>query len=514
MAGNSPRTRELTVAESSGAGAGLALSVILPLAHAHGDPVALLATWTEQTLDRSRYQLVIAAPRGAPRELLERTRALLVEPDLLIEVDLDRADNEIRLWNAAAAAASGPWLLVSEAHCIAARGCLEAAVRAIESAPANVAAITIGHDHSIDSAVTALGGRWIDAVGEARATRPWRPIVQIGTAIRAQAFAELGGLDERLGSFAMELLGARLHEAGLAMAHVSGHHVTHIFEPTLRGSRVMTVDFTDGECAFSSLDDPGHFERYFGFAPEWGDRMRFRPAIAGKVASALAQMLRAVPREGMRGDARWLVREQLSWLPAVLGGYVPYVLTAAAAENASALSTKLRWTSRNARYRAFVRWHAAIVRRARLQNARGAELPSVRAKDGCWHAGELDATMLVGASRLEGAGAERFRWLGPAALLRLAPQGPEGTITIDTLGLRGDAAGYLRAVFAGAARVPPNCIDGDGRFVRVKLPPELAAKARSDGIILLCRPLIPARAGSADGRRLGMPLASVEVSSG
>jgi hypothetical protein len=66
-------------------------------------------------------------------------------------------------------------------------------------------------------------------------------------------------------------------------------------------------------------------------------------------------------------------------------------------------------------------------------------------------------------------------------------------------------------VFAGGLCVPARCIDPDDRFLRLALTPKLATRARRHGIVVLCR---PARAGSPDRRRLGMPLASVEIVSG
>ncbi|HEY5262251.1 MAG TPA: hypothetical protein VIJ33_09075, partial [Solirubrobacteraceae bacterium] len=246
------------------------LSVVLPLEHVYGDVIRFLESWTTQTLARSRYAIIIAAPLGFDRQVLARVRGLLSDNDSLIEVAVENDGDEIPLWAAAAAAARSEWLFVTEAHCLAAPNCLSAVVESIEAAPPELAAITVGHDNAQDTRLRTIGGRWIDAVCGLRTESPWRPVVQFGTAIRSAIFAKLGGFDERAGVFSMALFGARLHEAGFSTGHLDGVFVTHLYEPTLRGAKAITLDFVYGECLKRAHDDAAHFDGYFGYAAEWG----------------------------------------------------------------------------------------------------------------------------------------------------------------------------------------------------------------------------------------------------
>jgi hypothetical protein len=305
----------------------------------------------------------------------------------------------------------------------------------------------------------------------------------------------------------MALLGARLHEAGFSIGHLDGVFVTHLYEPTLRGTKAITLDFVYGECLMRTHDDAAHFDGYFGYAAEWGDRRRFEPAAARSVVASIA---RSMLERKARG--RGLLRELVSWLPAALAGDAPFLLAAATRERANALAVKLP-IGKGRSYRAFVRWHAAVVNGGRLrwQHTRASSLPAIDPADGEWTAEELGADTLVGVYGHERGDGVTFRWLRPASLVRVAPSGPGGTVTLDTLGLRGDPLGYVQAVFAGGMRVPRDAVSGDSRFLRIALDEKLAAAAQRGGLTLLCAPLVPARAGQGDDRRLGIPVAAIAV---
>jgi hypothetical protein len=486
------------------------LSVLLPLEHAHGDVLDFLRGWTErQTLERDRYQLVVAAPADCSRALLDRVSALLGGRDIVVQTELGGSD-EVPLWNAAARAATAPWLLFSESHCMPSPDCLAKLFAAIAATP-QLSVLTLANDHHVDNRLAAIGAEWVEAIGGARRAAAWRPIQQQGTAIRAGVFHELGGLDERAGMFSMDALGARLHTAGFAIGHIEGSRVRHHFEPDLPGVRAMTVDYTLGECRLRESADGSEFEAYHGRPREWDEPFALGRASALAVARALGGELARALASGSR-DAGWLAREQLTWLAAAGGDVAPALYRARAGEQLAAVATRI--APGRAGYRAFLGWHAQVVAVTRLRWLREHRqaAPSARRLDGTLDASRLDAGVLTGGFALEHANGVDFRWAGPVARLRLFPRGAGRALVIDTLGLRGPPSAYVRAVYAGRRRVAPSRIGGDSRRLAIELGARDVAAAARQGIVILSRPLIPARTGSPDRRRLGLPIAAVEAS--
>jgi hypothetical protein len=480
------------------------VSVLLPLEYARGDAAEHLATWASgQTLARERFQLVITSS-GSPRELLARVADLLAPHDVLLEVP---GAGEIALWNAAAAAASAPWLLISETHCLAEPTCLEALLKGLADDPDLVGA-TLGVESVCEGRVSSTGGRWVEEIVESRRGRSWSPVAQFGTAIRASVFAELGGLEERADIFSMDLLGARLDERGFAIGQVPDARVKHLFEESVRAASYPTVLYTRGECELRAEADAVFFERYFGYSSEWGNRYRHQASGARALMRALATAV------GERSsDAIWMARELAHRLPASIFGVGPDILLAridAAANEQAVERLPLPASAANRMWR---RGHRQRVSQTRLALAaeHAGPLPPITAEDRRWPVEELDADKLIGTHGLEAHEGRRFRWTMPVAHLRIAPSGSAGAIVVDTLGLRGAPLGYVRAVLAGSRLLGGEQLSDDGRALTIELASEDLRAARAHGLTILSKPLAPARSGSPDRRRLGMPFASAEA---
>src|SRR5437588_11002804 len=102
-------------------GAAPALSVVIPLAHARGDVVENVRTWTEgQGIARERCQLVIASDGTAP-EAEAGIADLLAAHDVLVR---SPGRGYMGLYNLGAERADSDWLVLTEAHALAERGCL------------------------------------------------------------------------------------------------------------------------------------------------------------------------------------------------------------------------------------------------------------------------------------------------------------------------------------------------------------------------------------------------------
>jgi len=484
-----------------------AVAVLFALFDPRGDPAAHLRTWTHgQTLPRERFQVVVASAAEDPatdRELA----GMLAGHDRL-----ERAPGvpEVGLYDVAAARATAPWLLVTEAHCAADPECLGALVRAIEADP-RLDAATLEVLRVADEYAGRLGSRWFDRINDQWGTLHWKPLPLAGSAVRRDLYARAGGIPGRYGLFAPFALSARLHQEGATVGKAPGARVIHV-QDGLRDHHGHSADFARGECDYRADHDPLFCERYFGHPDAWGRRLGYRREVARPLARTLAAAtVRAAARRS--GDTWWLLRELGRNLPSAAAGVRPHLardrLGLGAVEH---VLERLRGLEGRL-FPGYLRAQDRVVRLTQLRWIRdhvGPSGPPAR-RTGVWPAESLDGTALVGAHGLEGGDGGRFRWTDPVALLRVAPPPGEHLLTIDTGSVRGPPLDYVRGVYAGGRRLRDRDLEArDGRLT-VRLSRRATERAGATGIALLSLPLEPRRHGSLDGRRLGMPVRSIEV---
>jgi len=96
-------------------------------------------------------------------------------------------------------------------------------------------------------------------------------------------------------------------------------------------------------------------------------------------------------------------------------------------------------------------------------------------------------------------------------MLRIAPRQTACELRLETGGIRGDPLAFLIAVvIAGRALPGKYCTSDDKATLTIHLPAAFAAAAK-DGVVLVCNPLSPARAGIPDARSLGLPVTSIAI---
>ena len=109
-----------------------AITVIYPVHELRGDFISPLRSWTrEQTLARDRYRVLVVCGE-ADRGHTAAMQSLLGPNDEWLQV---RGRGYGLLLNAGSARVRTPWLVMTEGHCIAEPGCLEAVMRWIEANP-------------------------------------------------------------------------------------------------------------------------------------------------------------------------------------------------------------------------------------------------------------------------------------------------------------------------------------------------------------------------------------------
>jgi hypothetical protein len=485
---------------------GPAITVLVPLIDARGDAAEHIRSWTqEQSLARERYQVIVAAPLGE-EELRRRVAEILTEHDKLIVVEQDG----LSLYDAAAEVADADWLLPTESHCLGQRVCLAEIVAAIEREP-ELEAMTLEHGHVVSTSVDRLCARWFGDVYDVwRQPGEWTRLNLVGFAIRRDLYRAEGGLDGRFGLFSSFVLGAKLDQRGVRIPHLAGAQVDHVHTHGIRAHHDHAAEHAYRECDARVIFDTDFCERYFGYSHTWGNALRFHPQVARPTAAALARSVIQAARTRDRALAD-LSRELLGWLGPALAGVHPHLAMRKLRFLLSELASDRLPLPREIHFSQFMRALHEISQLTQLRWIRehsNGHLPTL-AIDGSRPIGELDGVM-VATHGLEHHAGQTFRWTEPACSIRVPATG--GALRIVTGHLRGPVLDYVRDVYVGDRRVSPGDLrEDDGGTLVIPLGGAPRSDPVGQPVSVICEPLLPAREGSSDTRRLGLPVFSLEL---
>ncbi len=474
-------------------------TVVYPLHDTRGRAAERLATWSRrQTLARDRYRVIAVLTDELSAEEQE-VKALLDPQDAVLRLP-DGTDGS--LWNGAAEHAGAPWLVFTEGHCLADPGCLEAVARWLDTKPASpVGNFLIGHPD--DHLLARLSERWF---GEVYATwaspGEWPRLLRPGFIIRTDVFRASGGYDPRYGMFAPALLSAKLHAQGIRMEPVPDARVIHIDDDRMSDLDYDTAEYVESELGARSTHDPRFFERYFGHEPGYANQLLARPRIAASVVRAIVAAIVANPRR-----TRELVALLGPSFRTIASALLPRAFVERLIVACDEFAVAHLPMPSGLRYKWFVAAHARFVRIARRRWVRAHRV----ADAGDWEEAsitELGPGRLSGVHGLEEHAGRPFRWTEPVALLRLAARNAERTLSVETGAIRGNPRASVMAVIADGRVVPPAAIAAAGGTLTVRLP-AAPSGVQAQSVIILMMPLVPARSGSPDGRRLGLPVLAV-----
>ena len=474
-------------------------TVVYPLHDTRGRAAERLATWTRrQTLPRERYRVIVVVTDEHAAEEQE-VRALLEPQDTVLRLP-DGTDGS--LWNGAADQAGAPWLIFTEGHCLAEPGCLEAVARWLDTKPTSeVGNFIIGHPD--DHLLARLSDRWFGEVHAIWASpSEWPRLLRPGFIIRTDVFQASGGYDPRYGMFSPVLLSAKLHVQGIRMEPVPGARVIHLDDDRMSDLDYDTAEYVESELGARSTHDPRHFERYFGHDHVYANQVLARPAVAASVVRAIVAAIFANPRR-----ARELAALLGPSFRTIASAFLPRALIERLIVTCDEFAVAHLPMPGGLRYRWFVAAHARFVRITRRRWLRAH--PAADAGDWDYASiAELGPGRLSGVHGLEEQAGRPFRWTEPVALLRLPAHEGACTLGIETGGIRGDPLASVMAVVADGRVLPSAAITAAGGTLSVRLPPA-PSRRQPRGVIILAAPLVPARSGSPDGRRLGLPVLAV-----
>jgi hypothetical protein len=491
------------------------IALIVPLEDPRGDVVEHLRGWTDrQTLARERYQLVAGADGRHPD--FERAVSEILRPqDEIVRLpggtpsgrrsEGDGYISLIELYDAAARAARAEVLVFTEAHVHGDPGCLEAVADRFRAEPELDAAM-LNHSELAYSDFAKLSARWFERCHATWDGDDWIRLKIGGAAVRPDAYARAGGLDPKLELFAPFFLSARIDEQGGRVEKIDEARIAHVQDDEMAQDLQHTRSHARGECVARAKHDQEFIRRYFGPAGLWERRLTYRPEVSRALVAALVAAARRSP-----GDAGWLGRELAARLPAGLAGgrmRGAWENAVAAAQGKVADSALFTFETR---WRGYIASTEHAVKAVEVEE--GTRMnggPGPGAAVGTLHAADL-GSVIAGVFGLERAGQQLFRWTEPAALLRLSASAGDATLRLETGGLRGAPLDYLQGIYISGRQLPSELISARGTALEVRLPDRYSGAAADSGLVLISRPLVPARDGSSDRRRLGMPLIAVEV---
>ncbi|HEY6670906.1 MAG TPA: glycosyltransferase family 2 protein, partial [Solirubrobacterales bacterium] len=481
------------------------VSVILPIGDHRGYAERAVSSWTrQQSFDRDRYEVILAWD-GAEPGLGEKVEPLLGSADHLIRHD---GATEIELYDEAARAACGRFLVFTEPHCIAEPAFIEELLAHLAMTAENGAC---GRTVAISPNALARMEQLLYDEGFSVWSQPghWCRVILRSFAIERAAYVEAGGYETKYGRFAEFALAAKLHSTGKRIGYAPGAAVEHLYTTNFNELIPPVDDFVVGEVHFRVDYPAAYCDRYFGTPEVWAGRAELSRSGARAALGVAARAL--LRRSSWRaGAARSLLATAIRLAPTALLGPRPAM---AHAEFRFALA-RLRcslWRLNERRleraYRDAWDW---MVRRTRLRVIAGlSPRPSEPTEETSFALADLPDQRLFGFHRPEQVNGTSFRWSRAIAYAEVPVEPGQYRVEIETGGLR-DPRSLGVQVFFNGRRVRASRLDVDPSRITFRLTPRQFSRREPQRLGLVAAPFRPAEvAASEETRELALPVSSV-----
>ncbi|HEX9470925.1 MAG TPA: hypothetical protein VF957_15430 [Bradyrhizobium sp.] len=478
-------------------------SVIIPLEYHRGQWERCWQGWQSQTLDRDSFEIILVVPpdfpeRGKLRELADPAPRL----------EYSQHSHDIALSADGAAAARGKFLFFTESHCWPEPDVLERCLQAF-FANADWAGFSCKSLRVCPNRLSEAEADMYEADTDyGMIVHPWRKILDVCFATRREAYEECAGFRPEFGHFSEWALAASYFARGHTVGYLPEARMHHYYIGAFAELKAFTRDFVEGEIRYFSqkLREPGatleeapselfcqgNFDRDMARGIF---RMAMQDAIASRVAGGRC-------RQAMFAVGRWAS-------PAIFGDGVARHASAAVTLYAylvallALVSGSRQWLS--VRFRLFI---AALIRHQRLRCIRTERQSSATAgMPGATIGSDTNAAVLdqTGFYPFEKYQGSQFRWSENAAAIRLRADAGRQSIHIKCLPVR-DLSEMDARFFVDGRRIPDHDIATgvDDFEIRIDLPPSGTCK-----LGWICRPF----QAKADPRRLGLPIARIELAS-
>jgi hypothetical protein len=480
------------------------LTVIYPVFDVRGDIVERVRLWTEgQDFDPLGYRVFVVA--GSGTKLDEAAlRKILRNQDAILRVQ--GREQDANYWNAGAREAKTPWLLFVEAHGLPERDTLSKLAGWIAANPdgqaCNFGIRSLGGHH-----LAGLMQRWFTEVHNVWAdSSTWRRFHRTAFAIRRDVFEDVGPFEPEYGQFAPPLLAARMDREGFIISALPRSNIFHDDSPQISEHHNDTADYVRGEMEARHVSDPGFFESYFGPAPFQGPGMILSARHARSMVRGL--LAAAVHRPG---EAFRPLKQSVSLLPAALVSLQKRAKLLAALTRADEFVVMHLPVAKQVRWKRFLLAHRRLARTEQMLWMMRNPLPClpIGPEHVRWPITGINRYAIIGLHALEQLNGDAFRWTHPVFLLKLAISA-EGMLTLETRNVRSGIGLSDIVVLNGRQILSPNdlALDDAGN-IKLKIEAPSMRVGETD-IVVIVRELCEPRAKSGPGRRLGLPLFSVD----
>jgi hypothetical protein len=485
------------------------ISVIISFADPRGRPRHILSWTRKQNCAAADFEVIVVGKGRNPEE--EREIAAYLRPcDRQIRTD---AANRFSLYDIGARAASGELLFLTEDHCVAEPSCLAEVLRFFGTHDAPAAFMHSGHINH--TALARLEQRVYERCLPLWLSPGYWDKVRIRSfVIRRSIYFSAGGLPGRYDHFSEAILSARLHDGGHTVDYIPALGVRHINTPSWRFLYEDVATFVRGECLFREREDPDFCERYFQLLPEWSERF-FASRRQSIVAAWLAaRTLCGNPRRLRNlGGLTALVRELCGRLAVAVTGPRWLLLSPLLSLLAARFRCAWwRWDERR-QVQAYADVWERLTHYCRVRYVvehAGDDGPVAGVERHRYDMAEVSQRTLVGFHTRETCGGKTFRWSGPLALLRLHVSPGNYQVTLDTGSLRGAGCSFPYGLFWNGRRIARKSIRVEAGRIVFPIERTTFVPGPEQRLSIVCAPLQSLLRRSADHRRLGLPVCSVE----
>lgn len=472
-------------------------SVIIPLEYHRGQWEQSWLGWMSQTVDRSLYEVILIVPPdfSAQAELT----ALAGDA---ARFEFTGSSHDIGLCAYGATKARGRYLFFTESHCRPEPDVIELCVRAIAEHPEwsgfSCQSIPICHNRLSEAEATMYQAD----IEFGMRVHPWRKVLDQCFVTRRDVYEECGGLREELGHFAEWVLAAAYHARGHAIGYLEEARFHHYYVGEIGDLKRFTLDFVQGEIRYLSESRQGPGSELLEVPVEWSCQDNFDSGLARAAFAALLRegLSRRGPRksgETWSGLRRWAG-------PALFGDRAARATAWLAAVYARcSLSVMVRVGSTASLSRELKNYIAALIDLQRLncitplRSISGNALPRL---------GEGVAAQ-AGFHAMETWQGRDFRWSEPEAAVRINVRSSRKIVRIECLDVREPLDRIGVRFYCDGVRIPETSISVLGNAFEVSLEP-------SPSSTLTLAWTCPRFAAVGDVRRLGLPVAAIDVDAG
>jgi hypothetical protein len=475
------------------------LSIVLPLVDDRGFAGASVGAWASQTLPAALYEIVAVDDGRRPRYTQELRRHLR-DQDVLVE---RAGGSEIELYQKGAEVARGDLLLFTESHAVPLATTAEKLL--CHFGRTGVETATLRSTHLPRPGLAALEEALGDRVRHERPPERWWAGVSLrGLAVSRSLFHELGGFRTELERFAETALAIEMDRRGLRADEVPDAVVQHGDCRSVRELEPALLALGRGRRRYVEAGPRARVEPYVG-APGPGNRAVLDAGLARSLSLALLRSL--LDPTGGAASRTAGARALLRWAPIVVAGAAGAALRPRVSARLSFLLCAVPLGNAASRLARFARAWSAVEACGEVQLlSRGAlPPPGAPTRPLRFRPGESEDTDFVGFHAREADALGSFRWSEPAALWRLAlaPGDYVGTLRVSVPPF--DPG--LRLLLNGRARAGRATPEG----VEITLPRHCMREGGEQHLVLLSAPFRPARAGSTDGRTLGVAVRGLDL---